>query len=425
MRVLHVERFTDSFRITVAKLAFAAGFATLALVSRASAQDRPSVDVRTFRPSTDPRAHMVLEPVTVPAAWNPNVAAWFAYANRPVRLRDGGTGLSYRPIEHQLHLDLTAGIALGAHAHVGVGLPIALYQSGTANLPRQLSSSSSAPASALGDLALHGKVTVVSNDQGGLGVGALAVLTLPTGDRTSFLGEGALTASARVLVDYDLLIAGVQASVGYKLRSAERPWPDTTIGGTTFGGEVPWTFGVRVRPGVLKKVVEIDHENRQMLEIAVRGALPFGPVGPFGSGDPGSARLSPVLLALSDRIELGHFRDSFLLVGVDIGLTGAIGVPTARGIVALGWAPRGHDLDRDGVQDDLDQCPEIPEDRDGYEDSDGCPDIDNDEDGVTDDEDACPRLPGEPSDDKKANGCPVAAGSASRPSNSRSSDEVR
>lgn len=48
------------------------------------------------------------------------------------------------------------------------------------------------------------------------------------------------------------------------------------------------------------------------------------------------------------------------------------------------------DRDSDGIPDRLDQCPDRAEDNDGYEDSDGCPDIDNDGDHVLDIVDRCP-----------------------------------
>ena len=59
------------------------------------------------------------------------------------------------------------------------------------------------------------------------------------------------------------------------------------------------------------------------------------------------------------------------------------------------------DRDGDGVIDDLDKCPDEPEDRDGFEDDDGCPDPDNDQDGILDVQDKCPNDPGPPPD-----GCP-------------------
>jgi len=47
------------------------------------------------------------------------------------------------------------------------------------------------------------------------------------------------------------------------------------------------------------------------------------------------------------------------------------------------------DTDEDGLRDDIDDCPDQPEDLDGFEDEDGCPELDNDKDGVNDDADKC------------------------------------
>ena len=64
------------------------------------------------------------------------------------------------------------------------------------------------------------------------------------------------------------------------------------------------------------------------------------------------------------------------------------------------------DRDGDGIVDHLDKCPDEPEDKDGFEDEDGCPDLDNDKDGIADAQDACPIEPGVAQDDPKQNGCP-------------------
>ncbi len=48
------------------------------------------------------------------------------------------------------------------------------------------------------------------------------------------------------------------------------------------------------------------------------------------------------------------------------------------------------DRDGDGILDDQDQCPNEPEDFDGFQDEDGCPDLDNDGDGILDGADRCP-----------------------------------
>ena len=59
------------------------------------------------------------------------------------------------------------------------------------------------------------------------------------------------------------------------------------------------------------------------------------------------------------------------------------------------------DNDQDGLADKIDKCPDEPEDKDGFEDDDGCPDLDNDKDSIADADDKCPLEPGVPPD-----GCP-------------------
>ncbi|MDD5308823.1 MAG: OmpA family protein [Deltaproteobacteria bacterium] len=64
------------------------------------------------------------------------------------------------------------------------------------------------------------------------------------------------------------------------------------------------------------------------------------------------------------------------------------------------------DLDGDGIIDALDQCILDPEDKDGYLDDDGCPDLDNDLDGIPDTADRCPNDPEDPDGFEDTDGCP-------------------
>jgi outer membrane protein OmpA-like peptidoglycan-associated protein len=67
------------------------------------------------------------------------------------------------------------------------------------------------------------------------------------------------------------------------------------------------------------------------------------------------------------------------------------------------------DRDGDGITDDRDKCPDDPEDRDGFQDSDGCPDPDNDRDGVPDYRDGCPNEPETFNRFLDEDGCPDVA----------------
>jgi len=64
------------------------------------------------------------------------------------------------------------------------------------------------------------------------------------------------------------------------------------------------------------------------------------------------------------------------------------------------------DADGDGILDNVDKCPNDPEDKDGFQDADGCPDPDNDADGIPDKTDKCPNDPEDKDGFQDADGCP-------------------
>ena len=66
------------------------------------------------------------------------------------------------------------------------------------------------------------------------------------------------------------------------------------------------------------------------------------------------------------------------------------------------------DNDKDGILDVNDECPDDPEDEDGFEDKDGCPDDDNDKDGIVDSKDKCPLIPEDIDTFEDKDGCPDA-----------------
>lgn len=75
-----------------------------------------------------------------------------------------------------------------------------------------------------------------------------------------------------------------------------------------------------------------------------------------------------------DDISVSKSNDSFLL-----------------GLIGISYAFTGRfDSDGDRIDNQLDLCPDTPEDFDEFEDEDGCPDIDNDGDGILDVNDKCP-----------------------------------
>jgi OmpA-OmpF porin, OOP family len=68
--------------------------------------------------------------------------------------------------------------------------------------------------------------------------------------------------------------------------------------------------------------------------------------------------------------------------------------------------PTPTDPDGDGIAGDADKCPLVAEDRDGFQDDDGCPDPDNDGDGIPDAQDKCPNQPETFNGIDDEDGCP-------------------
>lgn len=97
------------------------------------------------------------------------------------------------------------------------------------------------------------------------------------------------------------------------------------------------------------------------------------------------------------------------LSGVAQGYKYSTGViPSYGAQFILGW--NGfmtiQDDDKDGIKNNVDRCPKEPEDIDGYEDNDGCPDPDNDKDGIIDSKDKCRNVAEDIDGFNDEDGCP-------------------
>jgi outer membrane protein OmpA-like peptidoglycan-associated protein len=108
-------------------------------------------------------------------------------------------------------------------------------------------------------------------------------------------------------------------------------------------------------------------------------------------------------------IKLYLARNSFLSLGGGAGLlrkpeTGAN--PDVRAFIGIVFEPNIGDRDGDGIKDDVDKCPDDPEDYDRFEDEDGCPEPDNDRDGILDEDDKCPNIPEDKDGFQDEDGCP-------------------
>src|SRR5207248_1496487 len=112
----------------------------------------------------------------------------------------------------------------------------------------------------------------------------------------------------------------------------------------------------------------------------------------------------PLELGLAGKVQIIPGLSGTL--GVGNGLVAGLGSPQPRLYLGFVYAPDIRDEDHDGVPDSVDKCLGEPEDRDGFQDDDGCPDPDNDKDGIPDKEDKCPNEPETINGFQDEDGCP-------------------
>lgn len=128
--------------------------------------------------------------------------------------------------------------------------------------------------------------------------------------------------------------------------------------------------------------------------------------------DHGAVKCAPVELAMAETHH--EFAEQELFEGNYYRARSELGIAEKNAHLAVArspverCAPRTAPADRDGdgILDDVDGCPDDPEDKDGFEDDDGCPDPDNDGDGVLDVDDECPDDPEDIDSFEDGDGCP-------------------
>lgn len=129
----------------------------------------------------------------------------------------------------------------------------------------------------------------------------------------------------------------------------------------------------------------------------------------------GAMRCAPVELAMAEanndfaqhELSEGNYHDAKRLAAIaEINAKLAIEKSPKEKCTEAPVVPGPGDKDGDGLMDDVDACPLVPEDVDGYQDDDGCPEPDNDADGILDKVDACPLDPEDRDNFEDEDGCP-------------------
>lgn len=340
-------------------------------------------EARMLRPPPDAHGFLRLPGTRMPGSGRFVLSAWLEPTFRTAWLDDDGARLA--AIDHRLASDLSAQVGVGRRIAFGIDVPAMLYAvegDGAARLDRSL------PRAALGDPRLLVRVRALGenprSDDGrneGLALAFLAAATAPLGNTHALFGEPGPTLELLSSLDFHVFGAGLGAMLGYRHRFETR-----TIADARLREEILYGLGFKL---------PLPANNELALLLEVRGSIDART--PFRS-----VAQTPVVLDVGARVHLGS---TVVTAALGAGLTRAFAAPALQATVGWSWASPPRDADGDGIRDGRDRCPEMPEDRDGFEDGDGCPDPDNDEDGIPDPDDRCPDHFADEENDLDEDGC--------------------
>jgi outer membrane protein OmpA-like peptidoglycan-associated protein len=401
-------RLAASASLKARRRAASAGLALLMAAASAGGARAQQLNLAAFAPSAQPALTFII-PQPLPAPHGSlQLALAFDYARDPLRVTSLCGPSS--PGDRACAGDLTSADARVAQlGSTTLLVDLALFDA--------LSLSLSAPM-AIADAALDGGLSSTRAGLGDLGVavsggwaaqrgtavGWSVGASLPTAREGTFAGEHGVTLTPSLSISQTLGRLSIAGRVGYHLRRRQ------VVFGIEQDDELLVGVGARY---ALQPALAIVADYWALLGIGGRR---------FTRAE------APAEIDLG--VRLGSTRDLQLDLGIGTrawpGDQGA-GAPAFRGFFVLrhafdtavcssgpedydGWqdADGCADLDNDldGIPDSADACPNDAEDHDGFADEDGCPDLDNDADGIPDSQDLCPDHSEDRDGFQDLDGCP-------------------
>ena len=360
------------------------------------AQPGPNdIDIQNFRPAMDSKGLVTVERSKALGTLEPSLGLFLNYAFAPLSQQIGAED---GPIVDSFGTaNFTAAIGFAHIFEIGANLPIVIVR-GDADGPGD---GTELAGDGLGDAELSAKLRILDRETSYVGVAFVPSVRFDTGEPGIFASHAQATVFVpRLVVDWDI---GDRVSMavngGARLRekreiagTVNRTDPETEMvevlvreDPIVTGSEVTYAAGV----GVTVIAERLD------LIVEAYGAAPL---------ESEAERATP--LEVLAALKLYLVGNSFFTAGATRGLLDSYGDPDVRIFAGIVFEPAVGDKDGDGLLDDIDECPSRAEDKDGFEDDDGCPEDDNDGDGIYDEVDLCPNVPEDFNEYEDKDGCP-------------------
>jgi outer membrane protein OmpA-like peptidoglycan-associated protein len=435
--------------------------ALVVAIPTASADPTSGVDGALFRSSYDAGGIFGLEGARLMPTHDVSFKVLLGYGRAPLKLSVPGIGSADkdRVLDYLVTVDMAFGMTLSDR--IAIGIDVAGYRTATGSgygvrgrygiggriVQPSTGLISLRPLSNIDPSATPGGPAYLGDGLAGpldarfgikvklierplLAVTAIGSVFLPFGDDDMLLGDHGFVFEPKLAVDWrkdriraTRLVGNLAARI--RERTVLQGYDPLAMGATTADAKALLDVGSELVIGA-GGVYEVSPRIVAALEAQAFVPLPDGLSGGdcrlFSGASCGSLKASDyasgaghgdftTLVTLGASLRVSADLTANVMFGT--GLFGARG-EDIRITTGLVWAPQPgggaepgrNDRDGDGIPDSVDACPDEPEDKDGFQDEDGCPDPDNDGDGIPDAVDKCPNDPEDKDGFQDADGCP-------------------
>jgi large repetitive protein len=345
--------------------------ASLALPGTVVAQD-----VQNFKPATTTNSYFSVEGARVPKHGEFIPSLVLNYAHEPLVIRDDDGDVKESFVGKLGTANVIMAIGIAEYLELAADLPIH-YVDGD-----RLKTEGN-DGVALGDIRFVPKLRLFGLEKDkGFGAAITVPVSFPTGAPAKHVGEDQFTVNPKLILEARGAGFSFAVNGGVRFRPDTQREEDLEV-----KNEV--TYGVAMG-------VELGHKDVVLM------AEGFG-VSAISDVRGGSAA-NPLEALAGIRYWTGP--GPVITAAGGAGIVADYGSPVWRVLLGLAWHNRNYDRDKDGIFDDVDKCPDDPEDKDEFEDKDGCPDPDNDQDKILDVSDSCPNDAEDEDGFQDTDGCP-------------------
>jgi outer membrane protein OmpA-like peptidoglycan-associated protein len=368
----------------------------LGLGGGASAQiQTDEFSANRFSPAPGAGNYFMVDGAAVGGHLTPSLGLFIDYAHRPFVIYDapceGGDedecsveDSTAEIVSYQLTFNAMGSLTLFQRLQIGLLVPVVAtsgepFRSSVSGSGQPFIDVPGGDSFGLGDPRLSAKVRIVGTGADGFTLAAAAYVGFPLGQATaegSNIGDDGLTFGGHLIGELRLDMLSLSANAGGVYR------PTSTFLSTEIGPEITYGVGGALQiTSLLRAIGEVTGATQFTNQL---------------DENPIEARAGAELTV----------NDFAVLLGGGVGILSGVGVPVFRVLAGVAYRPAGLDSDGDGVPDKDDSCPTEGEDKDGYLDDDGCPEVDNDSDGILDTNDRCVSAPEDADGVDDADGCP-------------------